>query len=378
MSEHFSIDRYDSDDQSELFNYLNIDGDYGDDLDEYEDDYEDDDEIYSDGAIDDLDFSNLSGGFKKSFRKVNRKVEQKPRSRQRMRSRQEPRSERKIQKVIAPENRKVIVQGEKRIKRIKHPTPQKPKQKRRKPTRKRSVGKKRRVREVGVKQSVGLRGKKSKKISKIIVPRDKEVIIKGVNEFILSDDQNDNFIKNIRRYKGKKLQDLIFTFNNSDSALDFDFELFNPSMPLDYLQSTGLNINDKISVNGSENTKYTDVLYNILANPTMLVNAQFVFNGPDLSNQINQALKYNNKSLEAIGILTPQQISLQLDRYQFANNIVYFNIAENINRPVCPDGMDVMIYKILAGMTVTFAFYYKQVSTKKVYFPAARKSNKLI
>ena len=61
------------------------------------------------------------------------------------------------------------------------------------------------------------------------------MIVKGVNEFILSDDQDSNFIKNIRKYKGENLKDLIFTFNNRDSAVDFDFELFNSSMPLDYL-----------------------------------------------------------------------------------------------------------------------------------------------
>jgi len=251
-----------------------------------------------------------------------------------------------------------------------------PKQTRKRPSRRKQPSKQ--VKGVGVKESVKLKGRRGKKISKIEIPRDKKVIVKGVNEFILSDDQDSNFIKNIRKYKGEKLKDLIFTFNNSDSAVDFDFELFNPSMPLDYLQSTGVNINDKSSVNGSKNTKYTEILYNILANPTMLVNAQFVFNGASLTDQINNNVRYNNKSLEAIGSLTPMQVALQIDRYQFQNNVVYFNIAEQINRPFCPDGMDVMVYKILDGMTVTFAFYYKQVSTKKVYFPAARKSNKLI
>jgi hypothetical protein len=350
-------------DRDELLNFLGIGGT---DEDLYEDELEEDEgAIYSDDSLEDIDFSDYTGGFKKSFKKVNRRMSQK-----------RPAGE--IKSVQAPSNRKVIVEGmqepPKRIRRKKRPVAPKSSQKRLR----REKRPPKAVRNIGVKQSVDLRGKRKKKIAKIDVPKSRKVIVKGVNEFMLSDDNDSNLIKNLRRYKGQKLEDLIFTFNNSDSALDFEFELFNPSMPLDYLQSTGLNINDKISVNGSNDTKYTDVLANILANPTLLVNAQFVFNGTSLTEQINQPLKYNNKSLEAIGILTPQQIALEIDRYQFQNNVVYFNIAEKINRPFSPDGMDVMIYKILAGMTVTFAFYYKQISTKKVYFPAARESKTLI
>lgn len=363
MSDGLGFDSHDND-REELLNYLGISGreeSYYEDFDEDEDEIG---EIFTDDALEDIDFSAYAGGFKQSLRKVNRKVSSK---------KQRPKG--KIRKISVPANRKVTVQGQKEpVQRVSRKKEEKPS----KPIRKRPKRRKRPTKSIGVKESVELRGRKKKKVSKILVPRDRKVIVKGVNEFMLSDDKDASLIKNIRRYKGEKLKDLIFTFNNSDSALDFDFELFNPSMPLDFLQSTGLNINDKISVNGSADTKYTDILYNILANPTMLVNAQFVFNGASLTQQMSQSLKYNNKSLEAKGILTPQQISLQLDRYQFQNNIVYFNIAEQINRPFCPDGMDVMIYKILAGMTVTFAFYYKQISTKKVYFPAARKSQTLM
>lgn len=353
---------YDNDaekDREQLFHYLNIKDVDSDGI--ADEEVIEEGEILSDGLLDDIDFSAYSGDFKKSFRKVRRKSE--------------------IKSVKVPTDRTTIVEGQseppKQLRKRKRPAQQ---VKKAKAVRKRSKRRRPEPRKkgIGVKQSVDLKGRGRKKISKIEVPRDRKVVVEGVNGFILSDDKDANFIKNIKYYKGEKLEELIFTFNNNDSALDFEFELFNPSMPLDYLQSTGLNLNDKISVNGSDETKYSDILASILANPTMLINAQFVFSGAQLTQQINQPIKYLNKSIEAVGVLDPQQISLQIDRYQFQNNVVYFNIAEEINRPFCPDGLDIMKYKILAGMTVTFAFYVKQVLTKKVYFPEARRSKTLI
>ena len=72
---------------------------------------------------------------------------------------------------------------------------------------------------------------------------------------------------------------MILTFNNN-SAVDFEVQVFNPSMPLDYMFSTGQNINDKVTVGGGV-VSYTDVLFNMLANPTLIPNATFVFAGPN-------------------------------------------------------------------------------------------------
>ena len=95
-------------------------------------------------------------------------------------------------------------------------------------------------------------------------------------------------IKDIGYYKCKKLKELVFIINNN-SAIDFDLELFNPSMPLDYLFSTSGNLNNKIVVAGG-NVEYTDVLFNILANPMHIINAKFLFAGATLQQQINQPL----------------------------------------------------------------------------------------
>ena len=186
MTENIEFNDSDSRDQHELLNYLGLEGGYENsiaDTDEVEAEDEELPNIFSDNSLDDIDFSNYSGSFKKSFRKV------KQRSRP-----QQSRSE--IKKVSAPANRQVIVQGEKRL-----ALPRKAKQvqSRTEPISKRPTVSKRPTKSVGVKQSVDLRGSRPKKISKIQVPRDKEVIVKGVNEFILSDNEEGNFIKSFRK-----------------------------------------------------------------------------------------------------------------------------------------------------------------------------------
>ena len=61
-------------------------------------------------------------------------------------------------------------------------------------------------------------------------------------------------------------------------------------MPLDYLYSTSQNINNKVQVAGGS-TQYTDVLFNILANPTLIPNCKFVFDGPQVSKQVSIPLE---------------------------------------------------------------------------------------
>ncbi len=49
-----------------------------------------------------------------------------------------------------------------------------------------------------------------------------------------------------------------------------------------------------------------------------------------------------------------------------------FDIVGQLNRVFIPDGMDVVQYTVLAGNSVTFCFYYKQKSLKKILFKEAR------
>ncbi len=344
MNNNHNIEHFDSD-RNELLNYLGFDG-YDSIGMDVEDDYIDDG-IYSDGLIDDIDFSNYTGDFKKSLKKVNNRIG-------------------KIRKVTAPSNRKVIVEG------------------RKKPLRKtktvRKSLKKRNVRNLKPKydkRNVKLSKNRDGKVSNIKVPSNRKVIVEGVSDFILSNDKDVFDIKKINYYKGEKLKKLVFTIDN-DTPNDFDFELFNPSMPLDYLYNTSQNINDVISVSDSNNVTYTDVLHNLIANPTMIINAQLVFSGSSLTQQQTQSIKFKNKEITAKQKIYPMQVSNLLDAYQFLNDTVYFNLHDAINRPFCPDGMDILEYKVLAGMKVTLAFYYKQVSMKKIFFNEARKSKGLL
>lgn len=232
-----------------------------------------------------------------------------------------------------------------------------------------------------VKKRATLYGKTSGKsegrnTKRIIVPSTQKVIIEGVDKFILGDDSKCNSVKNIGYYKCKKLKELILTINNN-SALDFNLEFFNPSQPLDYLFSTSGNLNNKIQVAGGIIT-YSDVLFNILANPTHIVNAKFTFAGASYLQQINQPLIFKNKAITGEQKIEPMQLSLQVDNMQVADDIVFFDLLGNLNRPFIPNGMDVIQYKVLAGNTITFAFYYEQKDLRKFFYKEARDSKKLL
>ena len=208
---------------------------------------------------------------------------------------------------------------------------------------------------------------------RIIVPDSQKIIIEGVDQFILNDDKCG--IKNIGYYKCKKLKELILTINNNSGA-DFNLNFFDPSMPLDYLFSTSGNLNNKIQVAGGV-VSYSDVLFNILANPMHIINAKFLFAGPSFQTQINEPLIFTNKSAVGEQKIEPLQLQLQIDNMQVANDIVFFDLNK-LGRPFIPNGMDIIKYKVLAGNTITFAFYYRQKDIRKLYYEEARNDKKLL
>ena len=325
------------------------------DFDSAEGEFDEEDFDSFDDAVEEIDFSNFSNysNFSQSFSKVNNNIAKKQGI--------QPIAKRNIitekrSGYNKPfENNKII----------------NPFQKKKKTFRKKPL-----TQEFYVKKKATVIGRNEKKLSKVIVPRDRKVIVEGVSKFILSQEQKDDTLKNIGYYKGEKLNELVLTFNNN-TPLDFNLELFNPSMPLDYLYSTSLNLNDKITVAGGA-VSYSDVLFNLLANPAFIVNCKFVFAGPSVNQQIAIPLQVKNKAITGFEKIDPLQLSLQLDTMQFANDIIFFDIMENLNRPFIPDGMDVIGYKVLPFMTVTMAFFYKQVSLKKVFYEEARNSKKLL
>jgi hypothetical protein len=348
--------------ENRLRTYLYENGDT--DFSELDDDFDSFDE-----SVSNFDFSNVEGkDFKSAFVKVNRK----------------------ISKVIAPSDRTVIVEG--RSGELIKPKVRQTQRKidysrlgqQPKNTQKRlgTTSFQRPVKpftpknQIGVEKKATIFGKGRKLISKVIVPRDKEVIVEGVSKFILSTDKKNDRLRQIGYYQGEKLKEMVLIFNN-DSAVDFVVDIFNMSMPLNYLYSNSQNLNNKIQVAGG-NVQYSDLLFSLLANPTMIPNCKFTFSGANTTQQIAIPLEFKNQDVSGREKIHPLNLALKIDNLQVANDIVFFDMQESLNRPFIPNGMDFISYKVLAGMTVTMAFFYKQVDMKKVFYQEARKSKELL
>lgn len=211
-----------------------------------------------------------------------------------------------------------------------------------------------------------------KQIGRVIIPEGRDLTIQGVNKFILAPDKDADSFKNIGYYKGEKLKELILKINNT-SGVDFTLELFNPSMPLDYLQNTSANLNDRITVAGDSRVSYSDLLYNFLSNPTLIPSARFIATGTNVSGQKTEKLTFTNKSVDGESSVVPLSLSLNQDLFQFQTDIILFDIMGQLDRAFIPDGMDIIQYTVLAGNSVTFCFYYKQKSLKKLLYKEARK-----
>ena len=330
-----------------------------------------------DDSVYDMDFSEIRGkNFKQSFGKVNRKIASKPTGR-RMPIRKSRTGNKPIRSSKGGIAKPVMRRNVKGIaKPINMPTG-KAISRPASPSFRASTRPKPLNNNIPVKEGkYNLKSGRRKKIAKVIVPEDQKVIIEGASKFILSQKSKDEGIKNIQYYKGKKLKPLVLIISNNDPT-DFDFELFNPSMPLDYLYSTSQNLNNRISVAGGT-TSYTDLMFNMLANPILAINCQITTAGNQVANQNNQPIFIKNKDIEGIQTVFPVNLDLQIDNMQVLNDIIYFNIHDSINRAFIPDGMDIIKYKVLAGMTVTITIWYTQVSLKKFFYEEARNSKSLL
>lgn len=221
---------------------------------------------------------------------------------------------------------------------------------------------------------------KTNKLNKVIVPRDKTLIVENVSKFILNQTKQSDAFKRIGYdKKGNKLKELNLLISNNTET-NFLINLFDPSMPLDYMYATSQNLNNRVSVQGGL-IQYSDVLFNILANPVMIHNAYITIDGATnvaLEKQITQPFQFKNKNLQGEVLIDPFNLSLTLDTMQVANNIVSFNFEESIGRPYCPDGMDVINYTIYPQITISATFFYEQVSLKKVFYDEVRNSKRLL
>jgi hypothetical protein len=180
-------------------------------------------------------------------------------------------------------------------------------------------------------------------VNSVQLPKDMPLIVDGVNKFILNNSGSADSLKSMGYYKGEKLKELILTFDNTQSRVDFNVQIFNPSMPLDYLYSTSQSLNSKIVVGGG-NVSYSDVLFNLLANPTLIPNCKFAFSGSNVNGQLAQAMFTHNKQISGIERVNPINLNLEIDTDQFTNEIVFFDMFKQLGRPFIPDGMDVINY----------------------------------
>lgn len=314
-----------------LYEFIGGEGSYdfdGEDIDDELPSFSNSNEYeFLDDSFTDIDFSEFKGEIKKNLNKINRRV------------------------ASRPAKKKII-----------------------RKTTKREIISKQPVKEVDyfVRKKATLIGKNEKKFQKVIVPKDRKVIVEGISDFILTDTKENDSIRNIGYWKGRKLQQLVLIFNNN-SALDFNLELFNPSAPLDYLYSTSQNLNNRIEVAGGQ-VQYSDILFNILANPVMVPHVTLTISGPQAVAQQAVALQVKNKFVNGVTKIAPINVALQIDNMQVEGNNISFNVNDVLGRCYIPDGMEVINYTILAGNTVTVCFWYEQKSIKKLFFEEARKN----
>lgn len=305
-----------------------------------------------DNSITDIDFSNLAGkDFNKAFKQANKKVASKA-----------------IEK-RALKRKPVVSKGKRPAVKVARPQAGRPVMRKGVASQPSRRPKERLTKEIGVKRGAKI-NRAEKKISRILVPADKKVIVEGVNKFILSQKPNDNAVKNIGYYKGRKLKELVLIFNNT-TPNPFNIELFNPSAPLDYLYNTSQNLNNKIEVAGNQ-VAYSDVLFNLLANPTIIPNCKFTFDGVNAQQQRTIPLKIIDREITGEEYIQPLNLDLTVDNMQVSANVIFFDIMQMLNRPYIPDGMDTIQYTVLPNMSVVMAFFFEQKSLKKAFYKVAR------
>jgi len=310
------------------------------DFDNFDDDIEEQEES---SFLDDIDFSDFSGSnfracLKNCIKKVNKSIDKSKKAKE----------AREKKKALLKEKRAII---------------------RKKKAEKAAIDSRSRKTRIPIREGAILedshRFKKPK--SKIIVPNNKKIIIEGVDKFMLSQVPQADLVKKIGYYKGKKLQELLLFVNNENSLIDFNFEIFNPSNPLDYVFSTSNNLNNKVQTSNPD-LSYSDVLFNILANPVRIHNAQIIFSGTSAPFQGTQYFIVKQKRIAGIQTVNPIQLSLNVDPYQFFSKINYFTFSDTLGQPYIPNGLDVVQYKVLAGSNCTFCFFYEQVDLRKLFY----------
>lgn len=155
-----------------------------------------------------------------------------------------------------------------------------------------------------------------------------------------------------------KFNSIVLTIDNTNS-FDITVDLFRPSSPYLYTQSTRLNINDLIIVGGGETILYTDMLAYLTANITRLKTIRV---DATLEAQMNKVITCKSMNFKADQLIIPKPLFQSI--YQIDQKAVEANLDEILLAPFIVDGLQFFQYTILAGCKVNLGFDFTQVRLK--------------
>ncbi len=198
--------------------------------------------------------------------------------------------------------------------------------------------------------------KKAKEMSKPIsiwVPEQRDVHIVGGQKmcFEKAHDPNDVIVLEI----------------NNPNSFDITVDLFRPSSPYLYTQSTSLNINDLVVVAGGQTVLYTDILAYLSANMTKLSKVKVDVSNED---QLNQPITCKSFNFRADQFIRVKPVAQNRSIFQYEALSVEIDLDTVLNSDFVIDGSQYFQYTILAGQHVTFGFDFMQLRLRDAFFDA--------
>ncbi len=198
--------------------------------------------------------------------------------------------------------------------------------------------------------------KKAKKISKPIsiwVPENRDVHIVGGQKmcFEKAHDPNDVIVLEI----------------NNPNSFDITVDLFRPSTPYLYTQSTRLNINDLVVVAGGQTVLYTDILAYLTANITRLTKMHVNVSS---ETQLNQPLACKSFNFRADQFIRIKPVAQNRSLFQYEALSVDIDLDTVLNAPFIIDGSQYFQYTVLAGQNVTLGFDFTQIRLRDAFLDA--------
>lgn len=142
----------------------------------------------------------------------------------------------------------------------------------------------------------------------------------------------------------------------NDNSFDITIDLFRPSTPYLYTQSTRLNINELITVGGGQTILYTDLLAYLTANITRVSKIRV---SGDTRTQLQVPLTAKMLNFKADELVIPKPLFQSI--FQYDKFAVEADLDEILTAPFYIDGLQYFQYTILAGNNVSLGFDFKQI-----------------